>query len=159
MANSEAMEAIKSLVENGAFKFKADVMYPMQTADATRIANQLLMNTGNLGARVNLDNGYGIIFKNDSAKANLPYIGEVRISRSYLNSSDAGMSFNSRIENPNLENGKQYLLKFSVNDKTENYQIIMRFFNNGTTDVSISSSHRTAVKYRGKIVPLEDDSL
>lgn len=159
MADSKAYSELKSLVETGNFEFKAEVLYPIQTMDAIRVTNRLLRNTGNSGTRVNLDKGHGIKFMNGSANADLPFIGEVRISNSYMNSDDTGITFDNVIENYRIEEDKNLKVKFNVSNKTENFEVIMKFFPDKTADVNIVSSHRTSVKYRGSILPLKDEAL
>ncbi|MFP4846708.1 DUF4251 domain-containing protein [Winogradskyella sp. PE311] len=151
---SKAFDELKRLVESGRFQFDAEVLYPLQTMDVINVSNKLLRNTGNNGGRVSLSTGYKIKIKNDSAIANLPYVGEVRISNAYINGDDVGINFNNIIRDYNIDASKGLKVKFIVKDKVESYDIIMKLYADKTADVNIISSHRTSAKYRGRIIPL-----
>jgi hypothetical protein len=153
-AETKAYNDLKTIVESGAFEFKAEVLYPFQTIGVLQVTNKLLQNTGNTAARVNLATGYNLVIKNDSAIANLPYIGERRTGGSYFNDNNVGISFNDTVEDYSIKDSKNINIEFSISDKAESYNITMKLYMDKSAEVNVNSSHRTSVRYRGTIEAL-----
>lgn len=155
-AETKAFSEIRTLIDSGNFEFNADVMYPLQTMAVMQVSNKLLRNTGNNGGRVSLATGYKLKIKNDSAIANLPFIGEKRMGNAYINGDDVGIIFKDKMQDYKIDNSDGLELTFNVNSKVESYEVIMKFFADRSADVNIISSHRTSVKYRGRVRPSEN---
>jgi hypothetical protein len=128
----------KELLESGNFVFSADRAFPtgMRSIDLTN------------------NPGY-IIFKNDSAEADLPFFGR---SYSADYGGNTGIKFRGKIENKDLKyNDKKHRINyaFSVNDK-DNFQISMIISDDGSTNITINSSKKNSISYNGKIEKPED---
>ncbi|QTD39246.1 DUF4251 domain-containing protein [Polaribacter batillariae] len=88
--------------------------------------------------------------KGDSLHIELPYFGRQQISRGY--NADGGIQFEGvpKESNQVYDSKKNaYILKYSFNDKSENYNAILTLFANKTSDLRINSTNRTSISYGG----------
>ncbi|MEO1031532.1 MAG: DUF4251 domain-containing protein [Bacteroidota bacterium] len=152
----KSYEQLKSLVASGTYQFNAEVLYPQETQDVANTANALLGNFGNEGSYVGLKPGYFLKIQNDSAMAKLPYIGEIRRVNSYGKSDNAGIIFNSPIKDYAAESTKRMgmRVKLETKDLLESYDVVIKLYSNYTADVTINSSNRSIIRYKGVIVPI-----
>ena len=141
------------------FKIDVNTVYPFNTRATTQVLNQITRNTGNTANQIMI-NGYDITFKNDSVIGELPYYGERQLSSSRYNN-HLGIALKDIPQNYSLTKHKKkdaYVIKFNMDDNSdsvETYNVIMTFYTNETVNISILSSHRNTINYRGRLIDTE----
>jgi hypothetical protein len=161
-AKYQQFNEIKELVADKSFKFIAETAHPMQTYAVTQVTNALLRNTGNTAGTIFLS-GRGDYIKvdGDIVKAELSYFGELRFVSS-IDPRDSGINFEGEPLNFTItenEKKKTLNLKFDVNTRTDQYNVIMQIYPNKRTNIIINSSNRTSIRYGGEIVRLEEKEM
>ena len=140
----EAYQEIKSLLDEGAFFFNADWVYPRVTS------------------QVNLINNPGIIrFTSvDSVRIHLPYFGVVRIGGGF-NQSPA-IQHRGEISNYKIvHNDKKMssIVSFTAESPTEVYDVSMTVFSNGGASIFVNSTKRDGIRYRGTVSTIDEKPL
>ena len=140
------------------FEIVADWAFPLASNSLNSLSNAGFFPPGSSANRISLiGNANYLRIKGDSIKAQLPYYGERRIGGGY-NNNDVGIVLDGLVEDLSLsynEKKKRYEMRFSTNEKTENYQITIHIFPKNQSYLNISSSHRNNIAYRGGINTLE----
>ncbi|MDT0677012.1 DUF4251 domain-containing protein [Autumnicola musiva] len=111
------------------------------------------------GSMINLiGNPNSIRFKGDSVDVFLPYFGVRHSGGGYGDA--GGIEFKGSPRNVSIEESNKdgLQLKFEGNDGNENLQFIVNIFSNGNTTISVNSSQRDAIRYRGNIGPLKEQN-
>lgn len=156
--SEEEIDALHNLVASNSFKIVSDQAYPLATASLNKLSNIGLLIPGDNASRISLRNRYNFLsISGDSISAELPYYGEQRLSRTY-GSFDKGIALNTLLDEYNAvynEKENYYELRFNADQDVENYKIRIDIFANNQTYINITSTHRTTIAYRGKVVPSE----
>lgn len=153
---TEELNNLETTLNGKNFKIDINTVIPFNTNATTQVLNNLTRYTGNTANRINV-NGYSITFKNDSVIGYLPYYGEQRLSSTRYNNS-LGIEFNDIPQNYQLSKHQKkdaYVMQFTINDDSdtvESYKIFITFFPSKTVDISIVSSHRNTIGYRGQLL-------
>ncbi len=146
------LENLNTIVKSDTIKIQANWANPQ---NASLIANTNLLPIGSNAGSINLigtSNYFRII--GDSLSIELPYYGERQLSGSY-NPNDVGISFNGKAkEFKHSFNAKRntHDYYFEINNNIENLQINLNIYPNLKTNISINSTHRTFISYRGVVV-------
>ena len=139
-----AYQDIKSLLDEGAFFFNADWVYP-------RAASQ-----------INLIDNPGIIrFKSaDSVRIHLPYFGIVRIGGGF-NQTPAIQYTGSISEYKVVHNDDKLssIVSFIAESPTEVYDVSMTVFSNGGASIFVNSTKRDGIRYRGTVATIDEKTL
>jgi hypothetical protein len=154
---AEQFKALQTLIESKNFKFEAEISYPLQTAAVSQVANSFLKYTGNTGSRIRLDAGFYMRVRGDSAKATLPFIGEIR-DASLRNSKNGNISFNNVHKDYSYDytpKNASVIVEFKTTDGTESFDVLLEAFPNRFATLSVSSSKRTQIRYSGTLKPNE----
>ena len=150
---------LKELIATKSYKFNAETAHPMQTYAVTQVTNVLLRNTGSTAGRISLmGNGDYIKVQGDTVNAELAYFGERRMGFS-TDPMDNGINFEGKPKKYEVtEHSKKKILniEFETGSKSEQYNVVMRVFPSKRATVYISSINRTAIRYDGEIVKLEE---
>lgn len=148
-----------AIVENKQFQLISQWAIPQSIVATSQIQGMGLTSSNGIGGRMEISGITNYLtLKNDSVYASLPYYGERRMS-SGTGSIDQGI-FISGIPN-NLEikqKGSAYILKFNINDskvKNERYDIQLKLNSNLYSTIDINSTHRSGIRYEGKIIKSE----
>ncbi len=153
------MEAFKNLLESKSYVFKGRWANPMASQSLNAIANAGLLAPGNTVGRIDILNSNNTMeFKGDSIIAQLPYFGERRLGGGY-NLSNTGVNFKNIPTDFELvfdEKRKGYVIDFSINNGTENYNVSGIFYPNKTANIFVNSTQRMAIRYSGDLVTAGD---
>ncbi|QTE23132.1 DUF4251 domain-containing protein [Polaribacter cellanae] len=110
-----------------------------------------LLPPGSTASNINLvGNSNFFRIKRDSLHIDLPYYGQQQMARGY--NSESGIKFEGVPDKNNKVfdvKKRAYILKYSFNDKNDNYNAILTLFVNKRSDLRINSSNRTAISYSG----------
>ena len=139
--SSLSIEQIQKLAENKAFTITTDWAYPLGIRSINLIGNPNFIK-----------------FKNDSVIGFLPYFGTVHMAANY--GGDGGISFEGIPEQYEVipqKDGKEVKVKFEINNKMENFQVVVNLFKNSTANVSVNSAYRNSISYSGDFKESEED--
>lgn len=157
-AKSEALEA---LISKKTFVVESDWAYPMRTASMNSIANSGLLPPGSSSGAITLiGNPNHIKIHGDSIVMNLPYFGEQQLPRRFTKNG-GGIVFKGMPDQYEVvkdEKRQQHVIKFSASNNIESYRVTITLFPNWSSNITVSSSHRTFIRYRGSVSVLDSDS-
>lgn len=141
------------------FKIKVQSARPIVSQALSQVASSGLIPPGSTISRIDLGGDeYFLKIKEDSVFANLAYYGERHIGGGYTN--NTGIDFKGVPENIEITKDEithNYTIKFSINDKSENFMVITKVATNLTSTVNITSSHRSRITYSGDLIALEEE--
>ncbi|MCC1485076.1 DUF4251 domain-containing protein [Winogradskyella immobilis] len=147
----------KQLVESNKFEFEANWAFPL-SGDITRL-NLSSGSTPFTGNRVDLSGNSNFVKLNvKDAKVFLPYFG--RVFRVTANSrTSRGLEFEGTIEKYKVEynDAKHRVeIKFTSKDKEDQLRYHFVITASGRATLNVNSNNRQAIRYEGKIRPLEE---
>ena len=161
-AEKPTIEDLDALVEQREFTLNAEWAYPLGTAALNTIINSFSAATGNSGNSIYLSGQTAFIKVNgEDIDASLPFYGERR-NGNIFNAKDTGVNFKGKPRNLVVEKNdkkKFYTIDFdidSLDSNTELFEVTMKLFHNNDFIVTINSTHRTSMTYRGKIKKTEE---
>ncbi|MAZ27498.1 MAG: hypothetical protein CL868_10535 [Cytophagaceae bacterium] len=144
------LQELKELVDSGSYEFTAQWAYPLR--------NNLVYfpNNPNLSsAQVNLiGNPNYIRIKKDSAEIAMPFFG---VARNAPYGGGTNEPFDDSIDDYKVKEKKgKLIISFTARKgtRTDNYTITANTLEN--VDVTVTSSWRDTIRYRGEIKPLEE---
>lgn len=109
------------------------------------------------GRRINLTTNPTFIKMNHKeANAFLPFFGE-RYSGAASYGGDSGIEFNNQVSDYEVsfnEKKKQVIVKFIGEGKTDTFSFKMIVFPNGNTNITVTSNHRSLMRYDGLLKEL-----
>lgn len=130
-------KAIDALVESKEYEFVADMAYPQGTRSISLTTNPNFLR-----------------FQKDTIHCEMPFFGRA-FSVGY--GGDGGLDFKGAIKDYSIKKGKKnYTIKASVKSNTESYDIFLTVYFEGSANLSISSTNRISISYRGIIDKLEE---
>ncbi len=139
---AQAYTEIKTLINSGIYIFESD------------------WATTQKGKRINLiSNPNFLKMDHENASAYLPYFG-VSQSSSVGFSGSSGIEFDGVIKDLKVDfNDKKQkvIIKFSTQNKTENFNVTLAVFRSGNADLSILSNSRNSISYDGKVSEIKDE--
>ncbi|WP_439131041.1 DUF4251 domain-containing protein [Polaribacter sp.] len=141
---------LKETVENNKFEFVANDAQPISMANVSGLENLLPMGS-NLGNINLIGNPNFLRVKNDSIHLDMPYYGVRRMGGTY-GTADAGLKFIGKsIPTETKFNAKKnnYIIKYDVKKPDENLRLTLTLFANHAATLSVISSHRNSINYRG----------
>ncbi len=147
---SQSGKDIHELVASKSFKIVSDWANPM--ANSQMLSINFLPNGSSPFAITLVGNNNFLIQEGDSVRAILPFYGEQRFAKAYTD--NAGIEMNGIPENYKLnfdEKKKEYKIHFKMKDKSEVYNVKIRMYQNLTTKIYVSSSHRSSITYSGRV--------
>ncbi len=156
---SNNIDEIRAIVNARTFKFQANFAYPLQSNDVILATNALMRGSQNMGGQINLSgNGDFLMLKGELTEGNLSYFGEMR-NVGYNDIADNSIIFSGPFSDYKIEEkgkGDKTIVQFDANNPVEQFRIRMVVFNNYKSNLIIYGSNRTAIRYTGVIVPLEE---
>lgn len=144
--------------ENG-FEILIKTAYPLNTAALNSVSNGILLQTGNSANRIDLSGRNDFIKrKGNQVMADLSYYGERQLTAGYLED-DGGINFKDTavdyVQEVDSEKGV-LRIRFTARDqRNEIYPVQLAIDESMNTDVNITSSHRTNIRYTGTLKLLE----
>ncbi|WP_264538452.1 DUF4251 domain-containing protein [Flavobacterium sp. N1736] len=110
------------------------------------------------GRMINLDyNTYSLKFNSENVICDLPFFGRA-YNVGY--GSDGGIKFEGKPEKISVENkGKKYIVKATVKDANDVYDLLFTIFYDGGTTLNVNSNNRAFISYDGRIrAPKESEN-
>jgi hypothetical protein len=139
------------------FEFEADAVHPFNTQALNNVANDLLIRSGNNVSRIDVQGDqYSLKIVEQEGKFALPFYGERRMSGGY--GTDTGFNFTADIKNikSSINEKKGYLsYEFTTRNDAETLDIELQIYQPNNVRLHINSSHRTFIKYEGRLKWLE----
>ncbi|MCK8520065.1 DUF4251 domain-containing protein [Aquimarina sp. D1M17] len=149
-------------VEQQAFEISLDWAYPSASIALNNFANTRLAPLGSTLNNISLiGNPNYIKMKGDSLSVYLPYFGERQLAAEY-NSNRGGIEFNgvpTRVKLTKNEKKQSYMYTFFLNEGREANRMVITLFPNLVANVSVTSSHRTPITYRGEVSAFTQEQL
>jgi len=140
--NAQAYTEIKALINSGIYIFESD------------------WATTQKGNRINLiSNPNFLKMDHENATADLPYFG-VSQSPSVGFSGSGGIEFDGVIKDLKVDfNDKKQkvIIKFSAQNKTENFNATLAVYRSGNANLSIISNSRNSISYDGKVSKMKEE--
>lgn len=133
--------------------------YQIDIAATTQVLNNILFQTGNSAARIDVrGNGNYIKISDDKVKANLAFFGERQISGNY-GRTDGGIQLDDSVQKYTVtknDKKKTLSIKFNANDGIENFSVTIIASINMRVSIGVNSSHLNRISYDGTIETLEE---
>ncbi len=154
-------DSFEAIVNQKEFQFNGEWALPFGTNSLNSVISNLAFRNGTTVGSINLYDKNAYLKINDSiVEASLPYYGERQIG-GVFNSQDISLRFEGKPNNFNIvknDKKERFKITFGIasSNSTEIYQVTMFLFYNKNCSVSINSTHRTPIRYRGKIVAFEE---
>lgn len=132
---------IDALVDSRQYEFKAIRAYPISGKSIDMTTNPNFFR-----------------FQKDTIHSEMPFFGQGYNTTGYGASNNVGLSFKGEIKNYSLKKEKKsYIIKADVKDDSNSYSIVLTVYFEGEANLSITSSHRSQISYRGQIDKLETE--
>jgi len=135
----EGYEAIRKMAFSGLYEFRATHVYPSGGYPARNIAG----------------NRYYLSVNVYDVKAFLPFFGVQYMAG---RPGESGISLEGKMENLMIEESDsrhRVLIRFSVEEESDNYLITLDIGPGGNASLSISSTKRSTINYVGEVIPVE----
>ncbi|WP_010179343.1 DUF4251 domain-containing protein [Aquimarina agarilytica] len=150
---------LQELIESKSYQIDINAIYPFNTAATTQVLNNILFQTGNSAARIDVrGNGNYIKISDDKVKANLAFFGERQISGNY-GRTDGGIQLDDSVQKYTVtknDKKKTLSIKFNANDGIENFSVTIIASINMRVSIGVNSSHLNRISYDGTIETLEE---
>ncbi|TAI48843.1 DUF4251 domain-containing protein [Flagellimonas allohymeniacidonis] len=153
---AQQLEELDALIEAKSFEFVANWARPLTTSAFNQIATAGLLLPGSTPNNIDLT-GNANYFRmvGDSVYAYFPYYGERQMGAVYPGT-DNSIHFQGIPDDFSMErNEKGYKFSFTINDRTETYQVNAQWFPSKTGNININSSQRFPIAYSGRIDTFE----
>ncbi len=161
-ASPEEIEALDNLVATKSFEINARWARPMASQALNSISNAGLLPNGSNASRVDITGSTSYLRVVDNhVEADLPYFGERQMSGGY-DTKRTGIQFEGAPENFQIEPNsktKGYTMRFSINNGTENFQVIAQLFPSRSSSLNITGSHRGQIWYDGTLSEYKKDII
>jgi len=162
----ESLHMLKTQLLTKDYRIAIDAVFPFNSAASSQVINSVFQNTGNSASRIDVSGDGNYIQSQDSIiKGSLPFFGEQRMSTGAYGSSQSGIEFENVPKDYIIEQQpKTYLpvITFETNQKdqsTESYLVRIVVFDNLNVDINIISSHRSVIRYDGKLTFTEIETI
>jgi hypothetical protein len=146
---------LQRMLEEKSFEIRSDWASPTNTVFAvsnTNLFPPVGSNPNNIDIR-----GNSTFFKvhGDSISADLSFFGQVQLAGSRYLPRNNNIVFHTIPENYKMtydEKKNRFKIDFRIKHRQEAYRVIILIYNNFKTNMSINSSHRSTVHYRGEVL-------
>ena len=150
----------KTLIESNNYELTMTWATPMANNAMNQISNANLLPLDSRTGRINLQGSSSYIrTKGDSVQVYLPYFGTRQLSITPGDTNGA-IQFEGLPERYEVEyNDKKRLtdIYIRVKDRTEQYDVNIKVFGNRNANVYVNSTHRTSIRYTGKLSTLQEN--
>ncbi|MBQ4819474.1 DUF4251 domain-containing protein [Aquimarina sp. MMG016] len=148
---------VDQLVDLKKLSIASDWAYPMVTTGVTALANSGLYPIGSSVNQINLiGNPNHFRVNGDSISVYLPFFGDQQMSVGYA-SRDMAIRYDGipdRFESILDTKKNRNILKFDFRNKVESFRATVTIYNNRTSEIIITSSHRNRIRYKGVVSDL-----
>ena len=161
-SKKKGSSALKELIDTVSFEIVSDWAYPRGTRSINFLSNSGLLPLGSTASQISLiSNTNYLRMDGDVVSGYLPFYGEQQVGGGY-STADAGINFEGIPEDLDITEGRKgsYKIRFKIrsNKTTEFYTVFIKLFKDLTTDITINSTHRTSINYRGTVTFLKNTS-
>lgn len=157
MIHPEELATFSELIEGKSYRFDAKRAYPMPSQAFNAVANSGILPPGSNSGVIDLTTTVSFVeVHGDSISGNLPFYGERQLGGGP--GAPAGIAFKGIAKSYEANyNGKQqrYDIKISVAGEQELFQLQLKAFPSGSTDLLVMSNTRTTISYDGTLEALE----
>ncbi|QTY26531.1 DUF4251 domain-containing protein [Flavobacterium sp. CS20] len=163
-AKANDLKILDSLYAKKDYHIKINVAYPFASVATTKVANELLRNTGNSANRIDVSgDGNFIKIQNDTVSGYLPFFGESRTSSGSYGGTDLAIQFEEPLKDlkKQINTEKPKLkLEFTTEQKRNNnekYDVSIDIYPNKNVRVNIRPVHKTVMQYDGRLDEFSKD--
>lgn len=129
---------IDALVESKEYEFVADMAYPQGFRNIDMTTNSNFLR-----------------FQKDTIHSEMPFFGRAYSGVAY-SSNGGGLDFKGAVKDYSIKKGKKsYTIKATVKGNTDSYDVFLIVYFNGGASLSINSTNRSPITYRGEIDKLK----
>lgn len=156
-------KALDDLISGKYFEIVSDWAQPQLTSAMAQVGNAGLLPPGSNVGNINLiGNPNFLKMKGNEVEAYLPYYGERQMGGTY-NNNRTGIEFEGIPQDFEVNRGKKdsYEIIFTVSDKntiTETYRVVIQLFPNLSSAITINSSQRFPIRYKGHAKTTEKEN-
>lgn len=156
----QQIESRNALTATKSYTFVATRAFPMASGPLQQLANRRLLGMENTSGMIQLqgNSNYLHILK-DSVSMFLPFYGERQMGAAIGKS--AGIEVMGSISDYNvLPDSKKNteVIRFSAREGSERYDVTMTVFPSLKTDVVVTSTQRTTIRYEGRLSPYKEEN-
>lgn len=157
--NGQTLSEFINFVDQKSFEFNADTAHPMPTQAFNSVANAGLLPPGSTAGAIQLIGIYSYVkIYGDSVAGILPFYGERRFGGGLM--SKSGIEFKGIPDSYEQSYNKakaKYEINFEISSETGQHQVNMNLFPNKSADVLVTGNQRNTIRYRGRVVPIENE--
>jgi hypothetical protein len=129
---------VDALVDSKEFEFVSVMAYPQGSGSVDMLTNPNFLR-----------------FKKDTIQSEMPYFGQGYIGIGY---GSGGLDFKGAIQDYSIKKDeKKYTIKTKVKDNKDVYDITLIVFFGGNASLTINTSNRSTISYRGSIDKLKEN--
>ncbi len=158
-ADATSNAELNTWIENRAFTIESSYAMPMATTAVTAVLNTGILGPGNTAGQISLiGTPNHLTIKGDSITANLPFFGERRMGGGY-NTRESGITINGILSDYQVETKRgMYVITFEARDTQgiENYNFTLNLSPNQNANMSVNSTQRTNMQYRGEVQEVKE---
>ncbi|GAA4271524.1 DUF4251 domain-containing protein [Aquimarina gracilis] len=158
------MQVLDQLMAQNDFQIESNWAHPLVSNSITSIANSRLLPPGSTAGAIDIfGNPNYLRVMGDSISMYLPYYGERQLAATYNNTIIA-IKYDGKPDNIKIEKNEKkqtYELQFIAKGDRETYRVFIKLTPNLTSMISVNSSHRTPISYKGNIskIPKNDQPI
>jgi len=151
------IKQLEDLVASKSFQIESDWAMPLMTNSMNSISNAGLLPVGSSGSQISLiGNSNFLKVEGDTIAAYLPYYGERQMGAGYSGNTSAiqfkGIPENYEVTDDERTQSKK--ISFNINNKTESFRVFMTLSPNLSSNITVNSSQRFSIRYRGYVEEL-----
>lgn len=154
-------ETLNEWIHSKQYHIESTYALPFNSTAVSAVLNSTVLGPGINSSQISLiGNPNYLKIDGDSIHADLPYFGERRMGGAY-NSRETGVTVDGLLNDYSVETKKgMYIIKFSARDTQgiENYNFILNLSPSLNASISVQSTQRTTIQYRGRVEALEPES-
>lgn len=157
-ASSSDLAELEEKVENRNFNLVSNWAFPLMTQGITSVANSGLLLPGSSANRIDIMGNVNYFkVRGDSVLISLPYFGERQIGGGYADR-DVGIRFEGVPQDYLVKKeGDQINIEINVKDRSETLRFNLFLFPSGKAEINMNSSHRSSIRYSGRLVRDSDN--
>lgn len=157
---TEQQAAVDRLLEQKQFVIESDWALPLAVNSIHMLRNAGLIPPQSMPNRINLignPNYFKII--GDSIAVDLPFFGDRQMGGGYNSSTSIEFEgIPKEYEVSRVDKKQKTVIKTRFNNTTESFTTVITIFDTKKVEIIIYSTHRSAIRYTGKLRQLEMDS-
>ncbi len=150
----QELDTLHALIKSKKINIVSHRALPIMSNAMQQVLNTQILGPGNSGSSIDIMSTVNYVkIAGDSISISLPFFGELHSSTA-TNSNDHSISFEGKLtefSSTYNDQKKNYKLLIHFKMKRERFKMYITIFPNHTTSISILTSHRSSIGYRGAI--------